>query len=88
MKRTFKQGVTILDTEGAGGAHRASSGRQGVYWDKRTERYYVRWSRIRLGIFDSFDEAVAIREEAENRVKDGTFDAWVKDLKERQKRSK
>lgn len=79
MKRTFKQGVTILDTEGAGSAHRAASGRQGVYWDKRVQRYYVRWSRISLGAYADFDEAVAVREEAEAHAKAGTLDAWLKE---------
>ena len=79
MKRTFKQGVTILDTEGAGSARKAASGRQGVYWDKRVQRYYVRWSRISLGAYDDFDEAVAVREEAEAHAKAGTLDAWLKE---------
>lgn len=79
MKRTFKQGVTILDTEGAGSSRKAASGRQGVYWDKRVQRYYVRWSRISLGAYDDFDEAVAVREEAEAHAKAGTLDAWLKE---------
>ena len=79
MKRTFKQGVTILDTEGAGSARKAASGRQGVYWDKRVQRYYVRWSRISLGSYESFDEAVAVREEAEAHAAAGTLDAWLKE---------
>lgn len=86
MKRTCKQGVTILDTEGAGSAQKASSGRQGVYWDKRVQRYYVRWSRISLGAYEDFDDAVAVREEAEAHAKAGTLDDWLKD--HRRKRSK
>ena len=85
MKRTFKQGVTILDTEGAGSAHKAASGRQGVYWDKRVEKYYARWSRVSLGVYESFDEAVAVREEAEAHAKAGTLDAWLEEHRARRK---
>lgn len=79
MKRTFKQGVTILDTEGAGSARSSASGHKGVYWEERTKRYYVRWSRISLGAYDDFDEAVAVREEAEAHAKAGTLDVWLKE---------
>lgn len=85
MKRTFKQGVTILDTEGAGSSRSSATGHKGVYQYERDKGYYVRWSRLYLGTYPTFEEAVAIREEAERRAKDGTLKEWVHELKKKDK---
>lgn len=79
MKRTFEQGVTVIDLEGSSCPFISSTGHRGVHWEERTQRYYVRWSRTSLGAYDNLDEAVAVRKEAEKRVKAGTFDAWLKE---------
>ena len=46
-----------------------TSGRTGVYWDRRLEKWYARIAKegqhFNLGFFDSFEDAVKAREEAE-----------------------
>jgi hypothetical protein len=48
-----------------------TSGVKGVYWDKHAQKWrawiVVDRKRIHLGLFDSFDEAVAVRQAAEIR---------------------
>lgn len=88
MKRTFKQGVTVLSLEGAGDTPKSATGHQGVHKHEKGVGYYVRWSRTYIGTYPTFEEAVAIRKEAEEHVRNGTFEAWVKDLKRQRRRKK
>lgn len=84
MRRTFEQGVTILSLEGAGDTPKSSTGHKGVHRHGEGRRgYYVRWARTYLGTYPTYEEAVAVREEAEEHVRAGTFEAWKKDLKKR-----
>lgn len=57
-----------------------TSGRKGVYMDKKYRKWGVsvgyRNYRCTLGFFDIFDEAVKMREAAEAAIKDGTFEEF------------
>lgn len=81
MKIRIENGMTIISTgDAVGGKKNKTSGFQGVAYNPyhgmyRAEIYYKK-QRYTLGMFEKVEDAVAIREQAKEHIKQGTFLDW------------
>lgn len=80
MKSYFENGVTVVDTGKKDNVRKPKSGRQGIY-KHPIGGYQARFNRLYLGAYPTFEEAVAVREEAERQSKAGTIDEWAKQFR-------
>lgn len=82
MKREIKKGITILHTEGAGGATLNKHGYKGIYTSGNkycvamTFGHRVNVKKYLIGTFDTIEEAAMARRIAELKRKQGCFEQW------------
>lgn len=84
MNVYFENGLTVIDTNSSTENITNTSGKVGVCWYKHLQAYRA---RIRFNYKDytlifskNFDEAVAIRKEAEKHRANGDFLEWFETL--------
>lgn len=85
MKITIENGVTIINTGEAVGGVKNKHGHTGITFFRNLNKYrasiYVtRNERVHLGNFTNIEDAIAIYEEAEKHIADGTFYQWNETL--------
>lgn len=95
MEVIIKNGVTIIKTGDANGGVKNKHDQTGVstyYQPNGIVKYRAEIQVMRkkhyLGIRDTLEEAVALRQEAEEQIANGTFDEWVARIKHPTTRSK
>lgn len=95
MEVIIKNGVTIIKTGDANGGVKNKYEQAGVsqqFFPNGVIRYRAEIQVMRkkhyLGIRDTLEEAVALRQEAEEQIANGTFDKWVNHIKHPTTRSK
>lgn len=95
MEVIIKNGVTIIKTGDANGGVKNKHEQSGVsmyYQPNGVVKYRAEIQTMRkkhyLGIRDTVEEAVALRQEAEKQIANGTFAEWVKHIKHPTTRSK
>ena len=95
MKVIIKNGVTIIKTGDANGGVKNKHEQSGVsmyYQPNGAVKYRAEIQTMRkkhyLGIRDTVEEAVALRQEAEKQIANGTFAEWVKHIKHPTAKSK
>lgn len=80
MRRYFENGLTVLVIEAEDNPPRSKVGHAGIQQTKYGN-YYVRTSNTYLGIYETLEEAIAVREESIRHRKAGTFEDWAAELK-------
>lgn len=80
MRRYFENGLTVLVIEAEDNPPRSKVGHAGIQQTKYGN-YYVRTSNTYLGIYETLEEAIAVREESIRQRKAGTFEDWAAELK-------
>lgn len=95
MEVIIKNGVTIIKTGDANGGVKNKYDQAGVsqqFFPDGVVRYRAEIQVMRkkhyLGIRDTLEEAVALRQEAEVQIANGTFDEWLTHIKHPTTRSK
>lgn len=95
MEVIIKNGVTIIKTGDANGGVKNKHDQTGIsmyYQPNGVVKYKAEIQTMRkkhyLGIRDTVEEAVALRQEAEKQIANGTFDKWVTHIKHPTTRSK
>lgn len=88
MEVIIKNGVTIIKTGDANGGVKNKHEQSGVsmyYQPNGAVKYRAEIQTMRkkhyLGIRDTVEEAVALRQEAEKQIANGTFDEWLTHIK-------
>ena len=89
-KITIENGVTIINTGDDLGGLKNKSGHVGIHYIEESQKYiakiFIGKKYHHLGYFDDIDDAIAIREEAEQHRADGTFTEWYPTLVGRTKK--
>lgn len=82
MRQYFENGLTVLVIEAEDNPPRSKVGHAGIQQTKYGN-YYVRTSNTYLGIYDTLEEAVAVREESIRQRKAGRFKEWAAELRKK-----
>lgn len=79
---TIENGVTVINTHNASGS-KNTSGHVGVCFQsqKWIARIQIEKKSFCLGRFEDFEDAVAVRKEAEKHRDNGTFHEWFSTLR-------
>ena len=80
MRQYFENGLTVLVIEAEDNPPRSKVGHTGIQQTKYGN-YYVRTSNTYLGIYETLEEALAVREESIRQRKAGTFKQWAAELR-------
>ena len=80
MRQYFENGLTVLVIEAEDNPPRSKVGHAGIQQTKYGN-YYVRTSNTYLGIYETLEEALAVREESIRQRKAGTFKGWAAELR-------
>lgn len=80
MRQYFENGLTVLVIEAEDNPPRSKVGHAGIQQTKYGN-YYVRTSNTYLGVYETLEEALAIREESIRQRKAGTFKQWAAELR-------
>lgn len=80
MRQYFENGLTVLVIEAEDNPPRSKVGHAGIQQTKYGN-YYVRTSNTYLGIYETLEEAIAVREESIRQRKTGTFKEWAAELR-------
>ena len=84
MRQYFEDGLTVIVIEEEYIQPRSKVGHAGIQ-QSQYGNYYVRTSNTYLGIYETLEEAIAVREESIRQREAGTFKEWAEEL--RRKRS-
>lgn len=80
MKTRIENGITIISTGDATGGKKNKNGYTGINYDKRNKKHRAeinyKKKKYHLGYSHDVNELILIRKEAEQHVKDGTFEQW------------
>ena len=87
MRQYFENGLTVLVIEQEDLPPRSKTGVAGVQQSKYG-KYWVRTSGEYLGIYETLEEAAAVRAESLRQLKAGTLKAWAAELREKLKEDK
>lgn len=80
MRQYFENGLTVLVIEAEDNPPRSKVGHAGIQQTKYGN-YYVRTSNTYLGVYETLEEALAVREESIRQRKAGTFKQWAAELR-------
>lgn len=83
MRRTFKNGVTVLTTTAKDMRPRARTGCTGITKNPHGG-YYVRTSSTYLGSRATLEEAIELRAESVRQLEAGTFETWAEEIRRQQ----
>lgn len=81
MRQYFENGLTVIEI-GEGDNLPSNTRCTGIQQSKYG-KYWVRTSNTYLGIYDTLEEAVAVREESVRQRKAGTFEVWAAELRKK-----
>lgn len=84
MRQYFENGLTVIVIEEEDIQPRSKVGYAGIQQSKYGN-YYVRTSNTYLGVYETLEEAIAVRKESIRQRNAGTIKEWAEEL--RRKRS-